>query len=239
VSVRGDVAAAGTTDESRVARLGGAAAMAGAAVILVGNLLHPRTTDFDGVEAELKLASDSGIWLFDHFLIAWGVALAFVGLMAITSYLDRGAGSTAARIARASAVGGVIVAYIAVSVDGMALKEVADNWAAAGGSESTLAAGDAVANVSLALFTALIGSLTGLTPLLVGTAQLWSKRFDAWVCYLGIAGGAVCLLVASIQFLAGPSNLVTNLLFSIGSLLVTVWLFMSGRHLWKMSPATG
>ena len=232
MSVQTDVAP-GVGDERRALRLGGGAAMVGAAILAVANLLHPRLSDLDSVEAELKLASDSSIWLLDHFLIAWGLAFLLVGLLAIASYLDSGASSTMARIARASAVGGVVVGYIAVSVDGMAVKEVADDWAASGGSEMSLAAGTAVAHISLALFTALIGSLTGLTPVLMGTAQLWSGRVDKRVAYVGIGGGALCLLVASIQFLAGPSTLVTNVLFSVGSLAVTVWTFLSGRQLWK------
>ena len=222
-----------SVNENQALRWGGAAAMVGAGLILVGNLLHPRTSEPDSVTAELELAADSSIWLLDHFILGWALAFLFVGLIAITSYLDGGAGATMARTARAAGVAGVVIAFLAVSVDGMALKEVADDWSASGGSEATLATGTAVVQVSFALFTALIASFAGLTPVLVSLAQLWSKRFTPWVCYVGLAGGLVCLLVASISFLAGPSAFVTNILFTAGSLAVTVWAFMSGLQLWQ------
>ncbi|MEA2497725.1 MAG: hypothetical protein QOH26_130 [Actinomycetota bacterium] len=220
-------------DENQVLRWGGAAAMVGAGLILVGNLLHPRISDPGNVRDELEAVADSGIWVFDHFLIAWALGFLFVGLIAITSYLDGGTSSTMARIARASVVGGVVVAFIAVSVDGMAMKTVADEWMASGATDVTFATANAVNQISLALFTALIGSFAGLSPVLITTAQLQSKRFAPWVCYLGMAGGLVCLAVSSIMVFAGPSGFVSNVLFTAGSLAVTVWVFMSGLHLWQ------
>lgn len=234
MDVRTGFPSAGAGDETSALKWGGAAAMVGAGLALVANLLHPRTSDSDSIAAEVKLVADSSIWLFDHFLLAWSLAFLLVGLLALTSYIDGGTSNAWTRVARGSVVGGVAIAFAAVAVDGMAMKEVADKAAS---SAASFASADAVANVSLALFTALIGSLTGLVPFLVGLTQLWSRRFDGWLCYLGIAAGALCLVVASIQFLAGPSNFVTNILFTIGSLAVTIWVFLSGWEMWQRAAS--
>src|SRR5688572_21632209 len=100
-----------------VLRWGGMAAMIGAVLGLVGNLLHPRGSEFTAA-AEIALVNDSGIWLFDHFLIAWSFAFALVGLVAIGwSFADE-LGQAWGRIATASAIGGVTVAYVTIAVDG-------------------------------------------------------------------------------------------------------------------------
>lgn len=210
--------------------------MVAALLSLIFNLLHPRTGEYDNVEAELELVSGSDIWLFDHFMLALSLAFLFVGLLAIASYLERGGASTWGRIARAGAVAGVVVGYITIAVDGMAMKRIADEWAV---DESNLAAAHAVAEVSLALFTALIGSLTGFTPLLFGLALLNSDAFPRAHAWLALAGGAVGMGTGAIQFLTGPSPLVTNGLFTVGSLITTIWVFLAGWHLWRSVDTGG
>ncbi len=234
MAVRTGLGGQGAWDEGQAMRWGGAAAMIGAVLSLIGNLLHPRADHATGVRGELRLVADSDIWLVDHLILAFSLAFLFVGLLSVASYLDAGASSTWGRIARGAVVSGITIAYLTVAVDGMAMKTVADDWAAAGGGPGGGA--EAVTQVSLALFTALIGSFTGVTPLLVGLAQLWSRRFPSWLPYLAIAGGALGILVGTVQFLNGPSNFVTNILFTIGAIVVTAWTFLSGLQLWKGAP---
>ena len=210
-----------------VLRWGGLAAMIGAVIGVIANLMHPRGDTFT-VQGELDLVAGSDIWLLDHFLIAWSLAFAFVGLIAIGWSFSEEVAQGWGRIAAASAIGGIIVGYITVGVDGMALEAVAD----AGGP-----AGEAVARISLALFTGLIGSLFGLTPVLYGIAGLSSPSYPKGLAYLALAGGALGMLTSSIQFLSGPSAVVTNMMFVVASVAYTVWLFMNGLRLWKAPAA--
>ncbi|MDQ3955784.1 MAG: hypothetical protein M3285_09575, partial [Actinomycetota bacterium] len=181
------------------------------------------------------LVADSSIWLFVHFMIAWAIALGFVGLVAIARSFTGEAGESWGRLALASAIGSVAIAIIGVTVDGVALKEVADNWAEAGrGTESSVfAAADAVANVALALFITVIGSLFGFTAILFGIAGLVSNNYPKWLGYAALVAGLVGLLAGSIAFLSGPSDLAFNILFAISSFLYTIWLFASGWFLWQ------
>lgn len=212
----------GMGSERTVLRLGGGAAVVGGVLAFVVNLLHPRPDDFSA-RAELEMVADSDGWLLIHLLAAWSLAFVFVGLVALGSYIGR-RGITWGRITRASAVGGTAIAFLAVTVDGMAMKSVAD----AGG-----AGAEAVAEVGLALFTALIGATFGLTPLLFGLAMLATATFERWLAWLAVVGGALGLVTSSIQYLAGPSAFVTNVMFSITALLVTVWVVIAGWRLWN------
>ena len=219
-----------------VLKWGGLSAMVGAALGLVFNLLHPRPDSFT-IQAELDLVAGSDIWLFDHFMLAWSLAFALVGLVAIGWSFEGPVAQSWGRIATASAIGSIAVAYIALAIDGMAMKEVADQ--AAKGPEAQAAA-EAVAHVSFALFTGVIGSLFGVTPLLFGIAGLVGNAYPRNLAYLALAGGLVGLLAASIQYLSGPTALTLNVLLLIASLAYTVWLFMMGLRLWKSggAPAT-
>ena len=210
-----------------VLRWGGMAAMVGAVLGLAGNLMHPRGSEFSA-QAEIALVNDSGVWLLDHFLIAWSFAFALVGLVAIGWSFTDAVGQSWGRIATASAIGSVTVGYVTIAVDGMAMEAAA----ATGG-----AVGEAVAHVGLALFTATIGSLFGLTPVLFGIALLSSDTYPKGLGYLILAGGLLGMLAASVQYLSGPSTLITNVVFVASSLLFTVWVFLMGWRLWSGAPA--
>jgi hypothetical protein len=216
-------------------RVGAVAAMVGAALGLVFNLLHPRGGGIDTSQEELELVADSGIWLFDHYMLAWSLAIGFLGLVAIARSFTGEAAESWGRLALAFAIASFAIGVVTVVIDGIAVKEVADNWAEAGrGTDSTaFATGDAVANISLAIFTALIGSLFGVTAVLYGVAGLASTTYPKWLAYLAVVAGVLGLLTASIVFLSGPSDFALNILFGASSGLYTLWLFFSGLNLWQ------
>src|SRR5918999_5698777 len=99
----------------------------------------------------------------------------------------------------------------------MANAAVAGAWSAQQNLE-TLAAGTAVATVSLALFTGLMFTFFGITPVLFGITVLSSREYPRWLGYLAVASGVLGLLTGSIQFMNGPSDLTAAILFPIGSL---------------------
>jgi hypothetical protein len=216
-------------------RVGAIAAMVGAVLGLIFNLLHPRASGIDTSQEELDLVADSGIWLFDHFMLAWALAISFLGLVAIARSFTGEAGESWGRLALAAAIVSIAVGFVTVTVDGMAMKEVADNWADAGrGTDSTaFATGDAVAQVSLAMFTAVIGSLFGLTATLFGIATLASRDYPKWLGYAALVAGILGFVTASITYLSGPSDFTFNVLFAASSVLYTIWLFAAGWFLWR------
>ncbi len=221
--------------ERTLARVGAVAAMAGAVVGIVFNVLHPRPEDIDSTLSELEMVEDSGIWLFDHYMLGLAIALGLLGGVAISrSYAEESARSWG-RFALVAQIVGVAIGFLTISVDGMIMDKVTDEWAAAGGGTGTpeFVTAAAVANVSLGLFTALIGSLFGLTATLFGLAGLSSKTYPRWLGALVLAGGVLGFAAGTIQFLGGISDLSATILFLPASIAFTVWLFASGWYLWQ------
>ena len=219
--------------DKAVLRWGGLAAMIGAALGFVFNLLHPRSSAAAaGAMNELHLVAASNIWVFVHFMLAWSIAFALVGLVAIGWSYGEGAAASWGRFATASAIVGVAVTFITILVDGPAMKHVAEAMMA-GHSPETIAAGTAVSEIAVALFTGTMGSLFGLTPVLYGIATLNDNRYPSALGYLSIVAGVLGLITASIQYFGGISNLTANILFPIASLAFTVWSFAMGWRLWK------
>lgn len=216
-------------------RWGAGAAMVGAVLALVFNVLHPRTSDVANVENELELVAGSSIWLFDHFMLAWAIAFAFVGYVAISRSFPEGPGAWWGRLAMATVIAGATVGFVTVLVDGMAMKHVADAWVdASGASRATLfATAQAVAEIGVALFTGTIGTLFGLTPFFFGVAILNSNVYPRWLAWLALLSGALGLFTASLQYLAGISVASALVLFPIASISSTFFLFLAGGILWK------
>src|SRR5215207_1594263 len=90
-------------DERVLYRWGGMAAVVGALVTLVTNLLHPRISDFDEpVPAFIEEIAGSGTWVLLHLGLVVGVLLITVGLFALGRSLKRGPAEGWARVALGS-----------------------------------------------------------------------------------------------------------------------------------------
>ena len=207
-----------------VLRWGGLAGMAGAVVGAVANLMHPRSDDLGDPQAIVDLAAGSDIWILDHYLIAWTAALAAFGLIALgRSFVEEPARSWG-WIAIAFTIGSIVVVYLLAAIDGVALKQAADE-----GGEQALA----VAQVSGGLFTAMMGSAFGIVPIVFGIALLSTTQYPKWLGTLALVSGAIGLFCSSYQYLAGYEPVISNYLFTLGSLGTTVLLFAAGWFLWK------
>ena len=207
--------------------------MAGAVLGLVANLLHPRANGVDTSLEELRLVADSDIWLLDHYLIGWSLAAAGFGLICIALSHATEPARSWGRMAFGFAVGSITIAFVTIAVDGRALKEVADAWAASPDDPALIAAGDAVAQISLNLFNLLIAALFGFTPIVFGILGLKGQRGPSWLAYLALASGVLGLIASSMIYFSGPTDLAVNYLFGLASVGYTVWLFLSGWNLYK------
>jgi len=219
-----------------VVKAAGGLLMFGAVLGLVANLMHPQLSDPSPRE-ELELVADSGIWLIDHFLIAWTGAFLLVGLVAIGwSYAEPRAAAWG-RFAIASGIVGVGILFLTALVDGMAVKDAADAWAANPDDPAIYGRALAVMDMQRILFTGIQGSIFGLTPVLFGVAGLMTDEHPKWLAWLVLVAGVVGLLSGSIQYLAGVSRVTADVLFPIASIAFTAWAFIMGLRLWKGSPA--
>ena len=216
-----------------VRRAGAAAAIVGSLLGLVFNVLHPRGSSFETNE-HLGMVAGSRIWIFDHYMLFWAIAISLIGLIVIGRSFEDEPAASWGRIAAGWAMIGGAVALVLLMVDGIATPAAAGRWAA-GQSPETLAAGAAVAHVELSLFTGLMLTFFGVTPIVYGIAVLGSDEHPKWLGYLAIASGLLGLLAGSIQFFNGPTPLTASVIFPIGSVAFTLWGVVMGARLWKRS----
>ena len=210
--------------DRELVRYGAAFGLAGAAIGIVANLLHPRT--FATAEtARFQLIADSGIWKLDHYLIGAAVLLSLAGLVAFASYMEGRPGHAWARFGFVTGVIGGAIGILVAAIDGWAIKTLADRWAEAGslGDGAAFAALDATEQISTGLFTVFTGVLFGATALLVGIATYRSGVFPKWLGLMAIAGGVLGLGVDAFQSLDAPTPFTANVLVTIASLSLTLW----------------
>src|SRR6266545_2420403 len=89
-------------DKRWMFRIGGYAAVAGAVVGLVGNLIHPETSGPGDPEATARVVADSQIWVPLHFALAVAFILMLLGLVAIHDSITGGLAGALARLGLAS-----------------------------------------------------------------------------------------------------------------------------------------
>lgn len=214
-----------------VLRLGGGAAMTGAVVGLVFNLLHPRAGDaLDDAAAELALISDDGMWQFTHYMLGISVVLGLAAILVIgRSFPDQPAASWGL-LAAGVGIASTVMLLSAVALDGFAMERLASAGADAAGAE-------VLQSATFALLTIGIGTWFGLTPMLFGIAMLSSLAYPRWLAYIALGGGTLGFITGTIQWFSGPTTLTMNGLFLIASLAVTVWFFFAGWALWQRTEA--
>ena len=130
--------------------IGGVAAIVGSLIGMVGNLIHPDTPIGDPAGVALAIAQ-SETWLPIHLAIVLGIILMFGGLVAL-AYSVRGDLAVAlARLALAAAIAGVAVGLVLVILDGVAARQLAEDWAAAPAAEQATALRILAANETMQL----------------------------------------------------------------------------------------
>ena len=131
-------------------RLGGAAAVVGSLAGMVGNLIHP-VTPLDDPPGVARVIADSDAWTPIHLMIVAGIMLMLGGLLALYWSIPGG-------------LAGLVM------LDGVAAKQLADEWARAPAEEQS-----AVLRVVLAV-TAGLGSVgAGLIQALAGEPTAASR----------------------------------------------------------------
>jgi hypothetical protein len=128
------------SEERWVYRLGGISAISGAILGGVGNLVHPVTPEHDPLGAT-RVIADSGIWTPVHLAIVLGIFLMLGGLVAIYHSIGGGLPGALARFGLFAAVAGATIGLILVILDGVAARQLAQEWASAAPGERATALG--------------------------------------------------------------------------------------------------
>jgi hypothetical protein len=208
-------------------RLGGAAAIAGAVVGLVGNLIHPVTpADSEGAA---RAIAGSDIWVADHVALVLAFPLMIWGLAAIRRRLQGGASGALADFGLIAAIAGGAAGIVVISIDGFALKHLAGLLVSAeSGPQIDLAAYQAAESISFSLLTPLNVVFGGLAFGLFGLAVAFSGRYRPWTGWLVALAGLGGTLAGILQASIGETSGITMALGIASPTVYTLWLLGMG-----------
>jgi hypothetical protein len=221
-----------------VLRIGSAAGILGALLGMVGNLIHPATPN-DDPEGVARVIAGSELWVADHLAIVVGLILMLGALIAIAHSIQGGLPGALARLGSVTAVAGVTVGLILVTLDGLAAKQIAEAWATAPPDEQAaalrLVLAEETINFALAaLFNILFA---GVTFILYGLAVAWSRTYPRWLGWVVVAAGTGSVVAGLVQAYAGESTTVTRVMTIIFPTVITLWLVGMSTLLLRRTPA--
>jgi hypothetical protein len=208
--------------------VGSAFAVTGGVVALVGNLLAPRFDQSDNVEVYRAVAASNRLAPAGVVLLL-AFVLTTIGILAIASSLRGGRGNDAAWLGAAAVGAGGAIALAQNSLELFGYRQMARVFAGADGQNQQGAfwATSALDKANSSLFSTWTLLLLGLAPVLLSIAMLQTRAFPTWVAGVGVVGGLICAIVGVANLLI-EDQAKLNLVFLVGSLLVTVWLLAAG-----------
>ena len=225
------------SDDHWLLRVGSSAAILGAVAAGVGNLLHP-ITPRDDPSGVARVIADSELWTPIHLVIVVGIILLPVGLLAIRhSLASNGATDTLTRLGMYV----VTVGLITLILDGVAAKQLADQWAAA--PEPAKATALAVVSANETVNFALAGlfnlSFAGIPFILFGLAvtRADARLYPRWLGWVACYAGIGSVLAGLLQALTGKPTVASLILTIIGPTVITLWMLLIGTLLWRQAKA--
>ena len=222
--------------ERALLRIGSVSAIVGAVLLVIVNILHPRGTEWGDTRGHLQEIADSGVYLGDHIGLLVAVLLVVGGLVALYRSISSGTAAALARLGFAAAlVSGGFVA-VEMALDGTAIKVVADSWASSQDA-ALFQAAYVLEQVNIALFSFLIFIFFGVTFILYGLAVALADVYPKWLGWAAFALGVAAAVLGLVQTYEGPSDLLTNILFPVVSIFLTVWVFVIGVLMWRRATA--
>ena len=166
-------------------KIGSVAAVLGSLCAAVGNVLHP-VTPRDDPRGVAQVIADSDAWTIIHIVIVVGIVFMIAGLVAIRYSIDGGIAEALARLGVYAAIIGVTIGLVTVVLDGVAAKQLADQWAAAPEAEKVVALGAVSANETInfalaGLFNFSFAGVPSSTSMRVGRLYFASRSAQcAW-----------------------------------------------------------
>ncbi len=221
------------TTATALARLGAIAAVVGAVVLAVATTMHPMSADPNvPVAAFTEYAADRH-WVWSHAGQFVGVFVLALSMVAFADTLDDGWSRAFGRLGKASAIGLIGVAAALQAVDGVAVKRLVDQWAAAPVDQKAMAfeAAFAVRQIEIGL-AGYLSLLTGLAIILFGLAIACGTHYPRWFGWLGIVDGMAFAASGWSQAATGFSDqsMILSMTASYGLL---IWMIVLALLLWR------
>jgi Domain of unknown function (DUF4386) len=212
-----------------VFRLGGASAVLGALLGMVGNLIHP-VTPIDDPEGVARTIADSAIWLPAHLAIVVGILLMLAGLVAIHHSIRGGLAGALARFGLIAAIAGATIGMMLVILDGVAARQLAREWATAPPDQKAAALSLVHANETINFALAGLFNLVfaAATFILFGLAVALGDVYPRWLGWVVTVAGLGSIGAGLVQAYVGEPSGASRVLTIIGPTVITLWLLVMG-----------
>lgn len=224
------------SSEKWVLRLGGWAAIVGALMGMVGNLLHPATPIGDPLGTAEVIAGSTS-WIPLHLVIVLGIFLMLLGLLALYRSVEGGLPEALAQFGMVAAVAGITIGLLLVIMDGVGASQLAEEWAQAQPVEQVTAlrilAANETINFSLASLFNFV--FAGATFILFGLAVALSDQYPSWFGWVAVAAGVLSVGAGLVQAYNGEPTAASRTLTIIGPTVITLWLLAIGTSLVRRS----
>jgi hypothetical protein len=213
----------------RVLMIGGASAIAGAILGGSGNLVHPVTPEHDPAGVA-RVISDSDLWVPVHLMIVVGIFLMLGGLVALYHSIRGGLAGALARFGLFAAVAGATIGLVLVILDGVAARQLAQEWASAAPDQQAIALGLVHVNETINFALASLFNLVfaAATFLLFGLAVALSDGYPRWLGWVAVLAGVASIGAGLIQASVGAPTGASRVLTILGPTLITAWLLVIG-----------
>lgn len=209
--------------------IGGIAAIVGSVLGGVGNLIHP-VTPIGDPEGVARAIAGSEAWTAIHLVIVTGIVLMLGGLVALYHSIEGGIAGTLARLGLFAGVAGIAIGVVLVILDGVAARQLAQEWGVATSADRPVALALVQANetVNFALASAFNIVFAGATFILFGLAVAWSRAYPTWLGWVAVLAGIVSVGAGKIQAFVGEPTDASRILTIIGPTVITAWLLVIG-----------
>jgi hypothetical protein len=217
-------------DESaHIFAIGSKAAIVGSLLGMVGNLIHP-ATPLDDPQGVARVIAASDAWFAIHFGIVIGITLMFGGLIALYHSIRGGLPGALARFGLFAAGVGIAVGLILTILDGVAAKQLADEWASATAETRFIALQNVLTNetMNFALASLFNFIFAGVTFILFGLAVALSDVYPRWLGWVVVAAGVVSITASLVQGVPGEPTTLSWILTIIGPTVITLWVLIIG-----------
>jgi hypothetical protein len=165
-------------------------------------------------------------------LLAGWLSLVLLGRILFVAGIRDGLRRSGAGTLLADFALGAMVVSVSLEIAAFAVAGGAAQAAARGADQSTIVGIDAAANV----LDLTIMAPVGVSVLVASVAMLGSRLFPAWLCWLGIATGAVMSVngvIAVPAFEAGGSFYQAGQVLELATLVAWVWMVATGVLLFR------
>ena len=214
-------------------RVGATCSILGVGLLFVGTYFHPMEADPNVPAAAFAEYAADRLWVASHLLQLAGVASMVVALLLFADRLELRGGSKVARIAAAGAITSLALAAALQAVDGIALKAMANAWAAAPAlqRDGIFHAAFAVRQLEIGLASMFSLSM-GFTATVFGVALITDHAYPKWFACLAIIGGLTTGVGGIAIAYTGFSGLSMAITMP-ANILLLLWMLVLGGFMWR------